>query len=133
MHNLIFLMLVCSLMAAAVLTGYRREGTAQHRMTETDRIPFIGRLEVLNGCGISGAADAVADFLRRKKFDVKKTDNAETFNYPFTIVVSRSADVTVARAVAEALRTDKMVLVRNEDTLYDVTVILGSDFGERVQ
>jgi len=88
---------------------------------------------VLNGCGISSAATATADFLRDHSFDVKNIGNAPTWNYPFTMVVSRSADMTVAGQISEALRTDKLILLRNGGDMYDVTVILGPDFEERIQ
>ena len=93
----------------------------------------MGRIEVLNGCGIEGAAGKVANFLRSKNFDIKSTANADIWNYPFTIVVSRSLDTTIASQVAAALKTDKMVVIRSNDNLHDVTVFIGPDFGERIQ
>jgi hypothetical protein len=41
--------------------------------------------------------------------------------------------MSVARRVAQALKTDRLILVRNGETQYDVTIYLGSDFGERIQ
>ena len=75
----------------------------------------------------------MADFLRQHSFDVKSIGNAATSNYPFTIVVSRTTDMGVARQIAKALGTDKLILLRNGDDMYDVTVILGSDFGEMIE
>jgi hypothetical protein len=95
-------------------------------------VPFIGSIQVLNGCGLAGAADRVTDFLRLKKFDVKYKGNAETWNYPLTMVISRTADMTIARQVAAALKTDRCVLMRNGDSTYNVTVIIGPDFEERI-
>ena len=96
-------------------------------------VPSIGRVLVLNGCGAEGAADKMTDFLRTKKIDVKNTGNAASWNYPFTLVISRSADMTVARQIAKALRTDHIVLIRKEDRTYDATVIIGPDYRERIQ
>jgi len=96
-------------------------------------VPSIGRVQVLNGCGAEGAADKMTDFLRTKKIDVKNTGNAASWNYPFTLVISRSADMTVARQIATALRTDHIVLIRKEDRTYDATVIIGPDYRERIQ
>jgi hypothetical protein len=133
MHNPIFFLLICALMAAAIATGIQRDKEGIVQTAAQNRIPNIGKIEILNGCGISGAADAVADFLRLQKFDVKNTGNAPTFNYPFTIVVSRTLDMTVAEHVAKALKTDKLVLERNGDTTYNVTIYLGPDFGDRIE
>jgi hypothetical protein len=96
-------------------------------------VPCIGSIQVLNGCGAVSAADKVANFLRMKKFDVKNIGNAESWNYPFTMVISRTVDMTIARQVAGSLSTDHCVLLRNEDSTYNVTVIIGPDYGERIQ
>lgn len=94
-------------------------------------IPSVGRVQLLNGCGAVGAANKVADFLRAKGFDVKQIGNAPTANYPSTLVVSRTKDMSVARQVAAALGTDKVVLMRAGDETYDVTVFIGPDYPER--
>jgi len=96
-------------------------------------VPYIGKVEVLNGCGIEGAAGKVADYLRSTNFDIKSVGNAQTWNYPFTMVISRTLDTTVASQVASSLNTDKMIVIRNNDKMHDVTVIIGPDFGERIQ
>ncbi|OGJ87434.1 MAG: hypothetical protein A2268_14900 [Candidatus Raymondbacteria bacterium RifOxyA12_full_50_37] len=96
-------------------------------------IPHIGSIQILNGCGKPGAAGVVGDFLRKKGFDVKETDNAPDWNYGETIVVSRSADTTVASQVAEALKTPNVMRLRNDQGLFDVTIFVGRDFNERVR
>ena len=88
---------------------------------------------MLNGCGITGAAGAVADFLREKGFDVKNIENASSWNYPNTIIVSRIKDMTIAQQVSEALNTDKLVCIRTGEELYNVSIFVGADFGELIQ
>lgn len=85
-----------------------------------------------NGCGAEGAANRVADFLRSKGFDVKDIGNAPSWNYPATIVISRTADRELADEIGKALKTDKVTLMRN-DGGHDATVIAGPDFEERVK
>ncbi|MBN1128484.1 MAG: LytR C-terminal domain-containing protein [Chitinispirillaceae bacterium] len=96
-------------------------------------IPHIGSIQVLNGCGVTGAGDKIADFLRLKKFDVKNIGNAGSWNYPFTLVISRTTDMTVARQIAGTLTTDRCILLRTGDTTYNVTVIIGPDYEERIR
>jgi hypothetical protein len=96
-------------------------------------VPHIGRIVVLNGCGISGAAVAVSGFLRDANFDVKETGDADSWNYPFTLVVSKTRDMTIAKQVAQALSTDKIVMMRDGDDTYDAAVIIGPDFGEKLE
>lgn len=96
-------------------------------------IPYIGKIQILNGCGNKGAAHILADYLRRKQFDVKNIDNAANWNFEETLVISRIQDTSIANKVAKALSTDKMVIIRNRETSYDVTVIAGKNYRELVK
>jgi len=96
-------------------------------------IPNIGSIELLNGCGAEGAATKVADYLRINNFDVKFVGNADTWNYPYTMVISRNHNDTIAQQVAKTLHTDKVVRIRRNDNSYDVTVVIGPDYGEKIQ
>lgn len=91
-------------------------------------IPNIGSIQILNGCGTPGAAQAVSEFLRKKKFDVKDAENAPDWNYKATLIVSRVPDMTTASLVADSLGTHNMMLLRNNNSFYDVTVYVGEDF-----
>ncbi len=133
MRNLIFLLITLSVCFLAILIG-KMQTTPQGVTEETEsnakisNIPHIGRVEVLNGCGVSGAAGALAGYLRDKSFDVKNTDNADSWNYTETIVISRTGEMEVANQVANALGIKDVVLLKNGQDLYNVTVIAGSDF-----
>ena len=96
-------------------------------------IPHIGSVQVLNGCGITGAADRMADFLRTNNFDVTNTGNAPTFNYPATMVISRTKDMSIANKIENILKTGRIALIRNNEQLYDVTVVVGPDFEEKIK
>jgi len=135
MSNILPLFITAFILGVSILigSGLDTEKTVHEKKTVSSVIPSVGRIEVLNGCGIEGAAGKVANFLRSKNFDIKSTANADIWNYPFTIVVSRRLDTTIASQVAAALKTDKMVVIRSNDNLHDVTVFIGPDFGERIQ
>jgi hypothetical protein len=96
-------------------------------------IPDIGSIQLLNGCGAEGAATKVADYLRDNDFDVKFVGNADTWNYPYTMIISRNTDDTIANQVAQVLKTDKVVKIRNNDNSFDVTVVIGPDYGEKIK
>jgi LytR cell envelope-related transcriptional attenuator len=96
-------------------------------------VPYIGRIQILNGCGSSGAAHGVAEFLRSHHFDVKNIGNADSWSFTETLVISRIADTTIADQVAQTLSTKNSVLIRNQETRYDVTVIVGNDYRERIR
>lgn len=136
MRNVILFSFLWGFITLAILVGIKKTPVAivQNYNKETNsRVPTIGRIEILNGCGISGAASAVADFLREKGFDVKNIENAPSWNYTSTIIVSRTKDMTIAREISDALNTKNCILLRTDDDLYNVSIYLGSDFGELIQ
>ncbi|MDR2577228.1 MAG: LytR C-terminal domain-containing protein [Chitinispirillales bacterium] len=97
-------------------------------------IPHIGSIQVLNGCGVTGAADRVADFLRARNFDVKDIGNASSWNYPGTMIISRTVDMALANELEKLLKTGKVTLIRNRDEhLYDVTVVVGPGFEDKIR
>jgi hypothetical protein len=96
-------------------------------------VPSIGSVQVLNGCGAEGAAMRIADFLRSKNFDVKDIGNAPAWNHPATMVISRTADMGLAKEIEKSLKTGMVVMIRNGDSMYDVTVVAGPDFEERIK
>ncbi len=135
MSNLLTLIIVSAVLGISIFIGteLKTRPVLNLEAKKAVSVPYIGRVEVLNGCGIEGAAGKVAGYLRSTNFDIKSVGNAQTWNYPFTMVISRTQDTTVASQVASSLDTDKMVIIRNNDKMHDVTVIIGPDFGERIQ
>ncbi len=51
---------------------------------------FVPRVLILNGCGVSGIAGKLADYLTRNGIRVVDSKNADNFNYPSTVVYSTS-------------------------------------------
>jgi hypothetical protein len=137
--NVVVLLILLAVLVAAIFLGKYRTLPSNDRIPAPPEsghtIPSIGRIQILNGCGVDGAANKVGDFLRAKGFDVKNKGNAPTSNYPFTLIVSRKKDMAIARQVAGALgvESDKAVLMRNGDETYDVTVFVGPDYPERIK
>ncbi len=93
-------------------------------------ISEIIQIEVLNGCGIPGIANAYTGVLRSNGFDVVETGNFDHFNLEKTIVISRSGVLDNARRVASALGVDPIHIIREEspDYFLDVTVVIGHDY-----
>jgi hypothetical protein len=135
LKNLPTFLCICAFFSIAMIIGFVKNPSPPPRLQEqiAASIPSIGRIQVLNGCGADGAADQMTDFLRAKKFDVTNKGNAASWNYPFTLVVSHTKDLTIARQIALALNTDHIVLIRKEDRTCNVTVIIGPDYRERIR
>jgi hypothetical protein len=141
MKNLFTLLLIALCIGLAILKGTSVPMTpppsvpaAAPKAASTADVPYIGRIQVLNGCGTGGSAHLVAEFLRKNNFDVKNIGNADNWNYPETLIISRTGDTTIATQVAGVLHTGNMVMIRNnEETNYDATVIVGPDYRERIR
>lgn len=97
---------------------------------QSDLISEIIQIEVLNGCGVSGIANAYTGLLRKNGFDVVETGNFETFDVEETIIISRSGVMTNAYRVANALGVSENNVIQetSPDFYLDVSVIIGHDY-----
>ena len=86
------------------------------------------RVQILNGTGAVGLADAVRSKLGAG-FDVRLTGNAGRFDHDSTEVVyyDRNKEA-MARRVRDALGLGTLVFSRNPLDVVDVTIIVGKDF-----
>lgn len=86
------------------------------------------RVEILNGTGAIGLADAVRGRLGAG-FDVRLTGNASSFDKPTTEIVYYDRDEQeAARRVRQALGVGDLVFSRSGLDVVDVTIIVGKDF-----
>lgn len=98
--------------------------------TNSELISEIIQIEVLNGCGVPGIANAYTGILRTNGFDVVETGNFETFDLQETIVISRSGIMDNAYRVADALGVARENVIResSSDFYLDVTLVIGHDY-----
>ncbi|KUO60877.1 hypothetical protein APF79_05200 [bacterium BRH_c32] len=96
--------------------------------TRDNRPSEIIQVEVLNGCGIPGAATRFAEYLRANKFDVISTSNDKEIDE--TLVIARTQNMQNAYAVAEALgvKKENVNQIQNDDYFLDVSIIIGRDY-----
>ncbi len=90
-------------------------------------------VEVLNGCGERGIAAKMSDFLRTHQIDVVRSENADSFDYSRTQIISRNENVEALQKVASSLGFDirdksRIRIEPASDSDVDVTVIVGKDF-----
>jgi hypothetical protein len=90
----------------------------------------IIQIDVLNGCGVPGAATAVRDYLRARGYDVVELRNYKSFDVEESLVVDRTGETQAAEKVAYALGIRRARIVRqiNPDYFVDVSVIIGKDY-----
>lgn len=84
-------------------------------------------VEVLNGSGVAGIAGKAAAMLQEHGFHVVNVDNADSFDYTRTQVISRQAEMGPAKEVAEIMGAE---LLKEEVPGFPamVTVIVGRNF-----
>jgi LytR cell envelope-related transcriptional attenuator len=88
------------------------------------------QVEVLNGCGVSGVADKITDYLRKNNFDVVQTGNYTSYDMDKSLVIDRTGNKANAEKVAAALGIDKKNIVQqiNNDYLLDCSIVIGKDY-----
>jgi|GEM_PF-765844 len=87
-------------------------------------------LEVLNGCGMEGAAKELTSILRKKGYKVADFRNAEHFSYEHTTIKVRNAALEDGELVSSILGCDRVVYEPSEDALADISVVIGPDWEE---
>lgn len=88
------------------------------------------QVEVLNGCGVSGIADKLTDYLRVNHIDVVNLGNYRSFEIENSIIISRNEKIKNAEKLAALVGLDESSIIQqtNSDYLLDVTFILGKDY-----
>lgn len=88
------------------------------------------QVEVLNGCGESGLAADMTDYLRGRGFDVVNSGNYASFDVPETHVLNRVNDPRPAGQVARALGLSaSSIIVEPDPGLFvEASVVIGCDF-----
>lgn len=88
------------------------------------------QVEVFNGCGISGVAEKLTDYLRSNGIDVVNLGNYRSFEIENSIVISRNEKFQNAEIIAGLVGLNQQNIIQqiNPDYLLDVTFILGKDY-----
>ncbi|HHW56898.1 MAG TPA: LCP family protein [Clostridia bacterium] len=85
------------------------------------------RVEVLNGCGIQGAATRTADLLRQQGYEVVKIGNIEGTIYNTTQIIDRTNDKKVVEELRKILKNAIIVQDLKGNNNADITIILGKN------
>lgn len=89
------------------------------------------RIEVLNGCGVTGVAGRFTDYLRAEGFDVVVTDNYRNFDVDSSFVIDRiSMQSENALRIARSLgiRPERVEPIVSDELAVEATLVLGSDY-----
>ena len=89
---------------------------------------YKGDIEVLNSCGMQGAAAKRLAYLRENGFDVVSYRNDRLQNYDETILVLRNPEWEGAKALAKALKTENVMTIMSKRAVVDASIYIGKDF-----
>jgi hypothetical protein len=127
-------LLICAAFVASFAFGLGRSGTRdagpalEPALNISDAPAAAGRVEVLNGSGRGGIARAVTHELRTAGYDVVYFGNAPASAGDSSVVIDRSGDDAIARAVAQHLGIASVRAEPDSTLFLEATVILGRDW-----
>lgn len=98
-----------------ILEAFVKEG----RLTEEVRV------EVLNGCGLEGAAGKTKERLESNGYTVIAVGNATAFDYEETVLFAAGGEEGKAKRIADLFGMDEKNI---RETDYDIKVIVGDDY-----
>ena len=128
--NIIILLLGFVILVMAYSLFSKLFGSRDDFSSGKKKLSTTIQVEVLNGCGVSGVADKITDFLRKNNFDVVQTGNYTSFNMDKSLVIDRTGNRANAEKVAAALGINKKNIVQqiNNDYLLDCSIVIGRDY-----
>ena len=109
----------------------------------SETTPEIIRLQLLNGCGVTRAAEDMAEALMESSsevlFDIIDKANAKVYNFERTLILDRKGDPAKAGGFSKAAvivanlsesEPDQLMVQKLADNLLDidVTIIIGADY-----
>lgn len=89
------------------------------------------RLQILNGNGEPGIGQEVAERLVPAGFQVRLTDNANSFDHETTRIIvydDAPAQLDLARQVRDRLGVGQIEISRTPQSVVDITIVVGADF-----
>jgi len=129
---------IVALFALVLIYGASFAIRVTHGFSKTIDMPeYSVRLQILNGCGVTGAAAKVAKALPTKislplEVAVLDTDDFNSYDVKETFIISRDNDMKAAKIFAEqlGLKIDNIVYkpVENNYRSISLTLVLGDDF-----
>jgi len=123
---------VTAFLAATVFVGCTSSERDEPAADEVSHAPIV---VVFNGCGAPGAARTIAEALRADGWDVGNGygENADSFEYPDTIVIDYVGDRETAERIAQKLGAYMIQQISHDpDRFGTVGVIVGADYRARV-
>lgn len=100
------------------------------QVTRTSR--KILKVEVLNGCGVSGVAKKLTDFLRQKNIDVVYFGNYRKMDMSETLLIDRTDyNLVNAKIIGKIIGMENRMFPQiSPQRQLDVTIIIGKNYSQ---
>ena len=136
--NLILNLIIIFLIAVIAFLSYSvvkkiKSNSNKVVSVESKTLPAaIIQLEVLNGCGVAGAAEKITDYLRINHVDVVQMRNYVSFDIEKSLVIDRTGNKSNAEKIADLLGIDRKNIVQqlSNDYFLDVSLVIGKDYNQ---
>lgn len=132
--NLVVIWLLVVINAALISSFVHKIAGMHHTpdiITNTQVPDNPVKIQVLNGCGVSGVANEFADFLKRRNYDVTEVGNTPTFDYKSTVIISRERrEKKTVDKFRDLIGVPKDLVypLKSDENEADLTLIIGSDY-----
>ena len=130
--SILILVLINSILAYSVFNEIPFNDSDYNYLEDSTRVRI--QVEVLNGCGVSGVAEKLTDYLRTNNIDVVNLGNYRSFEIENSIIIGRNEKIQNAEIVAAIAGLDNQNIIQqiNPDYLLDVTFVLGKDYRDLI-
>jgi hypothetical protein len=130
--SILILVLINSILAYSVFNAIPFSDNDDNYLEDSTRVRI--QVEVLNGCGVSGVAESLTDYLRINNIDEVNLGNYRSFEIENSIIIGRNEKIHNAEIVAAIVGLDAHNIIQqiNPDYMLDVTFILGKDYRDLI-
>jgi len=130
--SILILVIINSILAYSVFKAIPFNDSDDNYLEDSTAVRI--QVEVLNGCGVTGVAEKLTDYLRINNIDVVSLGNYRSFEIENSIIISRNEKIHNAEIVAAIVGLDDQKIIQqiNPDYMLDVTFILGKDYRDLI-
>ena len=127
-----FLIVVVAFLSFSIVNKIKSNSHKTVQVENRNLPSAIIQLEVLNGCGVAGAAEKITDYLRNNHVDVVQMKNYISFDIEKSLVIDRTGNKLNAERIADLLGINRKNIVQqiNSDYFLDVSLVIGKDYSQ---
>ena len=127
-----FLVIVVAFLSISIVKKIKSNSAKTTHVENNNVQAAIIQLEVLNGCGVAGAAEKITDYLRNNRVDVVQMKNYSSFDIEKSLVIDRTGNKLNAEKIADLMGIERKYIVQqiSNDYFLDVSLVIGKDYNQ---